>query len=146
MRALAVVLALAVLPAAADSRHPPVANETWKAECGACHAAFPPRTLDAAAWRRVMASLERHYGADARLDAASAREIAAFLEAYAGRHADEGPGLPRITRTRWFMREHRTVDAAAWRRPAIGSPVNCPACHTDAERGEYRERAIRIPR
>ena len=135
------------MPAAADSKHRFVANDTWRSECGACHVAFPPRTLDAASWRRVMQSLARHYGADASLDAAAAREIGAFLEANAGRAVPaQDEGLPRVTRTPWFVREHRKVDAAVWDRPSMKSAVNCTACHTQAERGDFGERGIRIPR
>ena len=146
MRALLLVLVLAAVPAAADSKHRFVANDTWKSECGGCHVAFPPRTLDAESWRRVMQSLARHYGADASLDAAAAREIGAFLEANAGRVVPpQDEALPRVTRTPWFVREHRKVEAPTWKRASIKTPVNCAACHTEAERGDFRERGIRIP-
>ncbi len=151
-RALAVaVLAALVFPMAgarADSRAPRATNPAWKAECGSCHVAYPPGLLPAAAWRRVMGGLDRHFGADASLDAATAREIGAFLEQHASRRARAPADAlePRITETDWFVREHRKVEAAAWKRSSIKSAANCAACHTDAESGTYRERAIRIPR
>ena len=147
MRGLLIAAALACTGALAGSGHGVIPNDTWKSECGGCHAAFPPRTLDAQSWRRVMQALARHYGADASLDAAAAREVGAFLEANAGRAVPpQDEGLPRVTRTPWFVREHRKVEAATWKRPSIGTPVNCGACHTQAEGGDFRERNIRIPR
>jgi len=122
-------------------------NALWRAECGTCHIAYPPQLLPAASWRRVMSGLEKHFGTDATLDAGPAAEIGTFLEQSSGTGkrvrgvADE----PRITQTPWFVREHDEVPAAAWRRPAIKSAANCAACHAGAERGDFRERNIRIP-
>ena len=113
-------------------------NERWKAECGSCHVAYPPKLLPADGWRRVMAGLDRHFGTDASLDAAAGAEIGAFLVSYAasGRRARGAAGKLRITETAWFAREHRGVRA---------SP-DCAACHTGAEQGDFRERNVRIPR
>jgi mono/diheme cytochrome c family protein len=61
-----------------------------------------------------------------------------------GARPDDSASL-RITTTPWFVREHREVPAATWRRAAIGSAANCAACHTDAEKGRFSERALRIP-
>ena len=58
--------------AMADSKRFSAANEKWKTECGSCHLAYPPELLPASSWRRIMAGLDRHFGADASLDAASA--------------------------------------------------------------------------
>lgn len=119
-------------------------------ECGACHLAFAPGLLPASSWQRLMAGLDRHFGSDASLDAASAREIGAWLQANAGswrRVQREGPPPDdRITRAAWFQREHREVPAPTWRRPAIGSPSRCAACHPRAEQGSFDEREFRIPR
>ena len=86
-----VVLLLGVMMSAAhaeddddDERVPPAKNALWQNECGSCHVAFPPRLLPAASWRAVMSGLDKHFGSDASLDAASAREIGAFLEKNAG--------------------------------------------------------------
>lgn len=116
-------------------------------ECGSCHAAFPPGLLPAESWQRQMNNLGRHYGADASLDAATARSIAEWLQLHAGsgKRAAEAPPQDRITLGRWFVKEHGEVPAAAWKRPAIGSAANCAACHTDAASGRYSERAVRIP-
>ncbi len=121
---------------------------TYTQECGACHVAFPAGLLPAASWQHLMAGLTRHYGVDASLDAATTRELTAWLSTHAGsgKRAREAPPEDRITRSAWFLREHREVSTAAWQRPAIKSPSNCSACHAGADRGDFDEDAVRIPR
>lgn len=147
---LACVLALAMPGAWAsemERRAPVVPDPQWQAECGSCHVAYPPALLAKGDWRRVMATLDRHFGTDASVDPAIARHIAAFLEQNGGREQAEVPpaGTPRITQTRWFLREHREVPAQVWTRASVGSAANCTACHTGAAAGDFRERNIRIP-
>jgi hypothetical protein len=122
-------------------------NDRWQTECGSCHVAYPPRFLPAGAWRRIMSSLDRHFGTDASLDAGATREIGAFLEAFAGREGRKAgsDGPPRITGTAWFVHEHDEVRAAVWRKPEVKSPANCEACHARAGVGDFRERTLRVP-
>jgi hypothetical protein len=132
---LIAVLALASAPAIAGGRLAVPANPAWQAECASCHIAYPPQLLPAASWKRLMSQLDRHFGADASVDAATAAKIDAFLEAHAGR----GAGEPlRITETAWFRHEHR--------RATAGNPASCESCHTTAAAGDFRERNIRLPR
>lgn len=124
-----------------------VSNPKWKAECGSCHVAYPPQLLPAASWQRLMKGLDRHFGTDASVDAATAAEIGAFLEKYAGsKRGIAGETTLRVSETAWFQREHRKVDAATWKLPAVKSAANCAACHSAAEAGDYHERGIRIPK
>ncbi len=121
-------------------------NAKWKAECGSCHVAYPPQLLPAHSWQRVMKGLDRHFGTDASVDPASAAEIGAFLEKYAGsKRGSAGETTLRVSETGWFQREHRKVDAATWKNPRVKSAANCAACHTNAEAGDFHERGIRIP-
>lgn len=124
------------------------ANAKWKEECGSCHIAYPPQLLPATAWRRVMAGLDRHFGSDASLDAASAAQITAFLERNAGksRGASGDAKSLRITDTLWFAYKHDEVPAQVWNNPRVKSAANCAACHMGAERGDFDEDAVRIPR
>ena len=123
-------------------------NPKWKTECGACHLAYPPQLLPAESWRAMMTQLDKHFGADDSLDAKTASEIRAFLEANAGGNKRETTGKPplRITETRWFKQEHDEVPARVWRSAAVKQPSNCAACHTQAERGDFSERSFRVPR
>jgi len=118
-------------------------------ECGGCHVAFPPRLLSAQSWRGLLAGLERHFGADARMDEATLRQIDSYLASQARRReTSTGDGRPvlRITDTRWFRHEHDEVPEAVWKSPAVKSKANCAACHPAAEQGNYSEHNIRFPR
>ena len=139
-------LALLAHEAMADGQRFRADNARWKAECGSCHLAYPPRLLPAPAWRSIMAGLDKHFGTDASLDPAAAAEIGAFLESNAGRGRRAGAQALRISDSAWFRREHDEVPAAAWRRPSITSAANCAACHRGAGQGDFSERDIRIPR
>jgi cytochrome c553 len=119
----------------------------YQQECASCHLAYPPSLLPAASWQRLMSDLPHHFGTDASIDAATLREIDGWLTAHAGR-ARNGTAPPedRITRSPWFVREHREVSAATWARPSIRSASQCAACHTRAEQGVFDEHDVRIPR
>ena len=134
--------------AQADSRGISATNEKWKAECGSCHLAYPPNLLPAPAWRRLMAGLDKHFGTDASIDARSAAEIGAFLENNAGQGKRRGSdsGTLRISETPWFRRKHDEVAASTWKNPKVQTAANCTACHAGAERGDFDEHAVRIPR
>lgn len=117
-------------------------------ECASCHVAYPPGMLPAASWQRLMGDLPHHYGTDASIDAVAQKELAAWLASHAGdsRSTRAQPPEDRITRTEWFVREHRGVAKDIWSRPSVKSPSNCSACHTQADRGDFDEHAVRIPR
>ena len=142
-------LALIAHEAMAGEKRMTAGNARYEAECASCHLAYPPQLLPAPAWRRIMAGLGKHFGTNATLDASAAAEIGNFLDGAAGtgkRVAGAGDNSLRITRTPWFEREHGEVPSAAWRRPSVGGPGNCAACHTAAPQGDFDEHNVRIPR
>jgi hypothetical protein len=120
----------------------------YRQECASCHVAYPPGMLPAESWQRLINNLPRHFGTDASLDAASLKELSAWLNANAGtyKRIREAPPQDRITTSPWFTREHDEVLAAAWKRPAVKSPANCSACHAQADQGDFNEHNARIPR
>lgn len=120
-------------------------NPKWKEECGSCHLAFPPRLLTADNWQRLMGGLDKHFGANATLDAKDNKEILDFLQRNAGGGERYSASSLRISDTSWFKREHREVSSKAWADPAVKSRSNCVACHVNAERGDWSERSIRVP-
>lgn len=121
-----VLLGLLASPVMADKAFP-LPGPAYKAECGSCHVPYPARLLPAASWRQLMASLDRHFGSDASLEAKATGEISHYLAANAGRRAPPPGAEPRITATRWFLKEHGVVK----------NPSNCIACHAGAEQGNY---------
>ena len=121
----------------------------YQQECGACHVAYPAGMLPAASWEHLVGHLNQHFGVDASLDAATERDIRAWLQQRAGtfRHAaNEKPPQDRITHTRWWQRQHDEVSAAAFKRKSVGSASNCGACHPNASLGKFSERDVKIPR
>ncbi|MFP4896306.1 diheme cytochrome c [Paraburkholderia sp. EG304] len=147
------VLAATVLPGLAVGEEEQQASlltplPKYRQECAACHIAYPPGMLPAQSWRRILNNLDRHFGTNASLDAASVKQLEGWLSAHAA-SAERAPGTPpedRITRSTWFMAAHDEVPASAWRHPAVRSASNCAACHTRADQGNFDERYIRIPR
>jgi hypothetical protein len=105
-------------------------------ECGACHLAYPPGLLPRASWQRLLSGLDRHFGADASLDPATAASIARWLAANARGQGDSPAPADRITKSAWFLREHRE---AVDRLPG-GAPVrfpDCAACHSGAAQARF---------
>lgn len=157
------VVTLAAFSAAADDgpKVPPVQNQTYLKECGACHMAFAPQFLPQRSWSALMDRLNDHFGDDASLPDAKRTEIKNYLVANA---ADVAPyrearkvndSIPsnatplRITETGRWIRKHdaHEVPPAVWSRPQIKSKANCTACHANAAQGIYEDgsehRAVR---
>lgn len=116
-------------------------------ECSSCHIAYRPNFLPKSSWQQVMASLDKHYGTDASLPAADTKEIADWLNTVA-LDVGEAPPNNRITQAFWFTRKHGTnhVKADVWQRASVKSRANCQACHVNADKGDFNEHNIRIPR
>jgi hypothetical protein len=119
-------------------------DPTYAKECGSCHVAFPPHLLPAASWTKLMDALDRHFGENAELDAEAQAAIERWLLARAG-GARAGKTPLRVTETDPFHREHQKVSGAAV-RPSIRSMANCAACHPGAERWDFEEDRVKIPR
>ncbi len=123
-------------------------NATWQQECAACHTAFAPGLLPAASWTQLMNGLDKHFGVDASLSPSQASEISSFLVKNASNRWSAKTAPLRITESAWFKAKHneREVGATVWRRPAIKGPWNCGACHPGADKGDFNEHSIRIPK
>ena len=137
------------LPAHASEQGIAARNPAYQQECSACHVAYPPQFLSAASWRAVMGGLDKHFGSDASLDPASQGEILRYLETNAGRRDTSAAGKPqlRISETRWFVHEHaEELPRDIWKNPAVKSAANCAACHTAADKGDFSERTLRLPK
>lgn len=137
---------------------PDVSNASWKTECASCHMLYQPGLLPERSWTKMMNNLEQHFGENAALDDKTKKEITDFLvsnasdKSYSRRgqkilktiNANETP--LRISETRYFIRKHDEVSPETYKRKAIGSPANCIACHSNAERGDFSEENVRIPK
>ncbi|MBP6900386.1 MAG: diheme cytochrome c [Burkholderiaceae bacterium] len=146
---LAASALLAHAPGHADGGRlmPANAPAAYAQECASCHTAYPPGLLPARSWQRLMSGLDRHYGSDASLDAATLAQLGGWLQAHAGtyKRVAEEPPQDRITRSAWFERKHRKIDPAVWKLPSVKSPAQCAACHTGAERGQFDDHQLTLP-
>jgi hypothetical protein len=117
--------------------------DSYRSECGNCHIAFPPGLLPdnwwGDGWQHVMEELDAHFGETATVPEPVRREIAEFLARHAGSTHRVKPtphDPPRLTTSQWFRLTHGEVKRY-FRDPRVGSPVNCPACHLQAESGDF---------
>jgi mono/diheme cytochrome c family protein len=118
----------------------------WRKECSSCHVAYPAAGLPAASWQKVMAGLDKHFGADASLPAQDTQEIATYLEQNAAKRWKGSDTPLRITESQWFKSKHHEVSPAVWKRASIKSPANCGVCHQGADKGDFDEDNVRIPK
>jgi len=117
----------------------------WKEECGSCHIAYPPQLLTGDTWQRLMGGLDKHFDANATLNAKDNKEILDFLQRYAEHRKTFSASSLRITDTPWFSREHHEILNETWSDPAVKSRSNCAACHINADKGDWSERGVKIP-
>ena len=142
------LLSLLAMPAGAAKMTMPVdAPKSYEAECASCHLAYPPGLLGQKNWQNIMLGLDKHFGADASIDAKTESEITQWLLNHAATKQKYSAFAPenRITKTSWFIREHDEVRPDVWKRSGVKSPANCSACHEDASKGDFNEDSIRIP-
>ena len=133
-------------------------NPVYDKECGACHMPYQAEFLPKRSWKKMMATLENHFGTDATLEPEDDKVIFGHLMDNAsdskrtGRQfekisdyisKDETP--LRISGTRYFIKEHREIPQKYIDQKEVKSIANCTACHTKAREGDYREHNIFIP-
>ena len=129
-RVLGLLLVLGINQAYAGNSIQPGSNiAKWKEECGSCHIAYPPRLLSGDNWQSLMGSLNKHFGANAVLNAEDNKRILGFLERNAGSGQRYSSASLRISETPWFLREHRSISPKEWSNPEVRSRSNCSACH-----------------
>ncbi len=146
--ALSSVFLLVLLATSAEAAAPLDGASAWREECSSCHIAFPPRLLPAASWQALLGGLDKHFGVDASTDPAHGAAISQYLAAHAGPATKSPAASPplRITTQGWFVHEHDELAPSVWARPAVRSRANCSACHAGAERGQFDEDSVRIPK
>lgn len=122
--------------------------ETVKNECASCHMVYPPAFLPKESWVRMMGSLDKHYGTDASIDPKDLKEVSQWLVQYAGtyKRVSEAPPNDRITESVWFIKKHRKISQATWQHAQVKSKSNCMACHTTADKGQYDDDFVKVPK
>ncbi len=130
-----------------DRSLPAQVPKAYVQECASCHIAYPPGMLPRRSWERLMGGLDKHFGADASLDAATVKQLNAWLQANAGttKRVAEAPAQDRITRSAWFLHKHDDIAPAVWKLPSVKSAANCAACHSRADQGDFDEDSLKTP-
>lgn len=110
--------------------------------------AFPPGLLPAASWKKVMSGLDKHFGTDASLSDADTAEITNYMVKHGSNRWTANTAPLRITEGQWFKSKHLSgeINPAVWKRESVKSPSNCMACHSAADKGDFNEHNIRIPK
>ena len=135
---------------------PPVDNLTYREECGACHFAFQPGLLPSGSWEKILAALDNHNGESLNLSPESKQIVSEYLKANAAEHSPakrsikimkslNGQTPLRITKTPYILKKHDDISPDVLKRESIGTQSNCPACHTTAKDGIYKEKYVVIP-
>ncbi|GGX39798.1 diheme cytochrome c [Saccharospirillum salsuginis] len=137
---------------------PGAGRELYRAECSACHLAYPAGLLPRRSWQALMSGLDNHFGENAELLPDDSDRISNYLLANAadtqsrvtrrflrGLTSDETP--LRVTDTPFFKRQHREIpDRRVTGNPEVGGFSQCQACHGDAaQRGVFDEDTVVIP-
>ena len=135
-----------------------VTDNLYAKECGACHLAFPPQFLPKRSWIKIMNTLDNHFGENASLDDAARTQILAYL---VGNSAETSRSKMsrkilssirdtetplRISDTPYFKKQHDEFPSDVFKRKSIATPANCSACHPAAEKGDFDEHRVRIPK
>jgi hypothetical protein len=117
---------------------------------------FQPQMLPKRSWQAVVDGLAKHFGEDASLPPAKAAEVLTYLVANAADAGGAGnkfvAGLApaatplRIAETPYWLRKHRKIKPEIWKRASVGGKANCKACHQSADKGDYDEHQVRIPK
>jgi mono/diheme cytochrome c family protein len=132
-------------------------NALYTQECSSCHFLYQPWLLPERSWQAIMDESGKHFGENLGLDAETEKELRAYLKANssdktAARWAQkitassEGMTPKKIMDVPWIKKEHRDVGAGVFKRPSIGSPSNCGACHQKGAEGNFEEDFIKIPK
>lgn len=136
----------------------PVNNKLYADECGACHFAYQPGLLPARSWKKLLASLDDHFGDNAELDAEDLAALGDYLNANSAdrsnykrskkiRRSLSRKDVPlRITEVPYIINKHDEIPRRMIKdNPKVQSLSRCDACHTNANRGSFSERQIDIP-
>jgi len=145
-----------------DSKHygkhylTPANNPTYIEECGDCHFTYQPELLPSDSWEKIIAGLDDHFEEELEIDTESKNVILGYLIANSAEKSSAKRAVKimrslvnrtpvRITEVPYILKKHHEVNPAVFKKDSIGSPSNCPACHTTAEKGIYEDDHVLIP-
>ncbi|MFK5971601.1 MAG: diheme cytochrome c [Candidatus Marithrix sp.] len=136
----------------------PVNNANYAEECGACHFAYQPGLLPSVSWKKLMTSLEDHFGESAELEPEEQKNLTAYLTKNAAEFSNYKRSVKiirsltknktplRITEIPYIIKKHDELTSAmVIGNPEVKSLSYCDNCHTKAVTGSYAEDDIIVP-
>lgn len=142
----------------ADDALPVVNHTLTRKTCGnECHAARQPGLLPKRSWKKIMASLEDHFGEKVFVSPIDRQQIETYLvensadytyskQSIKVMHSSSNWTPVRITEIPFFIEEHDHIPESVIRHDSIKSLSNCLACHIGSDKtGTYKKRDIQIP-
>ncbi len=136
----------------------PVNDALYAKECGSCHFAYQPGLLPARSWKKMMETLDKHFGDNAELDAETQKALTAYLVANSAETSGykasakilnsikDGDAPLAISKTAYFVRKHHEVPERMVKgNDQVKSFAACGKCHTGADKGSYDELGVVIP-
>jgi hypothetical protein len=123
---------------------------TWRENPGSMQVMPPLERHDVASFGGCASSAPVHRQAD---DIDMPRKIARHVAFHVREvEDDETPDIDNpehVYRSKHgidgFVEHLSEVPASVWRSAAVKRPSNCAACHTQADKGNFDERFVRIP-
>jgi hypothetical protein len=151
------VLALAVgLTAAAagagELRYDVGSNDSpvYEKECGSCHFPYQPGWLPERSWRRLLSTLNNHFGDNAEISAGSRDAVTTYLTSRAADHSSNArsreimsnikPGETPLSLTKVLYVggiHGGFLDPTFKGKPEAKTLAQCPLCHQKANRGWF---------
>ncbi|WP_455204467.1 diheme cytochrome c [Kaarinaea lacus] len=135
-----------------------VKNSFYQQECASCHFAYPPGLLPEQSWKKIMSTLDQHFGENAEMIDSDRIAIEEYLISNSAdksnskrskkfRRSLSSSTVPlRITELRYFKHEHDEIPNRMVKdNPKVRSFSQCDSCHRDAKDGHFRESKINIP-
>lgn len=125
-------------------------NPLYDKECGSCHFAYQPGWLPERSWRKLMGSLNSHFGENAEINAAAKESITTYLASRAADHSSNlrsreivkvippGDTPISVTKVLYVGGIHGGfLDPNFKGKPEAKTLAQCPLCHQRAHRGWF---------
>jgi len=137
----------------------PARDPLYVKECGSCHFPYSPGLLPARSWTHIVGRLDRHFGENVSLDAATRTKIedylvknAADVSPYEGSKTLMERVKPNATPRRLsevpLFRQMHTVMMeiiSSKQKVKVRTLTNCNACHTKAAEGSFGLDEMYVP-
>lgn len=130
----------------------------WSNLCGECHLAFHPALLPVRSWEKILDQQSDHFGEDLYLENDEIQTLRKFAlqnaaetqltEASLFMASTLSPHTTpiQIIKTSYWQSTHAHIDFEVIQQRLQINPIDCDACHLDADTGVFQDTLMRIPK